>query len=169
MRNKRGPKIEPWGTPKSIPAKDDFTPFNLTNCDLELLRSYLSSRSQFVKLNGVKSSLAGIEFGVPQGSILGPLLFLIFINDLPNASNFYIKLFADDTFLCTQNKDISLLQNEVNAELEKVFIWLASNKLTLNMKKSKFMMVTNKNIPEFYVKINEHLLENCKSYKYLGT
>ena len=83
-------------------------------------------------MNGVKSSLAGIDFGVPQGSILGPLLFLIFINDLPNASNFYIKLFADDTFLCAQNKDFSVLEREVNIELDKVFIWLASNKLTLN-------------------------------------
>ena len=111
---------------------------------LDLFKSYLSGRSQFVKLNGVKSSLAGVDFGVPQGSILGPLLFLIFINDLPNASKFYIKLFADDTFLCAQNKDFSHLESEVNAELDKVYDWLASNKLTLNIKKSKFVIVTNK-------------------------
>ena len=102
---------------------------------LELFKSYLSCRSQFVKLNGVKSSLARVEFGVPQGSILGPLLFLIFINDLPNASKFYIKLFADDTFLCAQNKDFADLERDVNTELDKVFIWLASNKLTLNTDK----------------------------------
>ena len=80
-----------------------------------------------------------IEYGVPQGSILGPLLFLIFINDLPEATNFFIRLFADDTFLCAQNDNLELLENEVNFELKKVFIWLASNKLTLNIKKSKFM------------------------------
>jgi len=137
---------------------------------LELFKSYLSSRTQFVKLpNGIKSSLTKVEFGVPQGSILGPLLFLLFINDLPCATNLYIKLFADDTFLCAQNKDFSSLQNEVNAELEKVFIWLASNKLTLNIKKSKLMIITKKqNIPNFCVKINGSLLEKCKSYKYLG-
>ena len=136
---------------------------------LELFKSYLSCRSQFVKLNGVKSSLARVEFGVPQGSILGPLLFLIFINDLPNASKFYIKLFADDTFLCAQNKDFADLERDVNTELDKVFIWLASNKLTLNTDKSKFMIVSNKkNIPNLSVKVNKLSLKSCDSYKYLG-
>ena len=131
----------------------------------------MTSGSQFVKLpNGVKSFLTEVEFGVPQGSILGPILFLLFINDLPNATDFYVKLFADDTFLCSQNKDFSLLQDEVNFELEKVFVWLASNKLTLNIKKSKFMLITNKrNIPDFCVKINDSPLEICKSYKYINT
>ena len=134
---------------------------------LELFRSYLSSRSQYIKLNGCKSSLMGIEFGVPKGSILGPLLFLIFIiNDLPNTSKFYIKLFADDTFLCAQNKDFSKLENEVNLELEKVFVWLASNKLTLNTEKSKYMIVTKKlDVPEMSIKINDTSLKRCDSYK----
>ena len=78
------------------------------NC-YKLFESYLHERYQFVEINGIKSSLRKIDFGVPQGSILGPLLFLIFINDLPNATNFYIKLFADDTFLCSQNDDLKTL------------------------------------------------------------
>ena len=87
---------------------------------LELFKSYLSSRLQFVKLpDGTTSSMTKVEYGVPQGSILGPLLFLIFINDLPGATALYVKLFADDTFLCAQNKDFTLLQNQVNSELEK--------------------------------------------------
>ena len=80
---------------------------------LQLFASYLSNRCQFVKTNGVKSSLQYISYGVPQGSILGPLLFLIFINDLPEATNLYVKLFADDTFLCAQNSDFDLLEAEV--------------------------------------------------------
>ena len=133
-------------------------------------QSYLSSRSQFVKINGVESSLMNIDFGVPQGSILGPLLFLIYINDLPEATRFFIRLFADDTFLCAQNNNIIMLENEVNHELHKVFIWLASNKLTLNIKKSKFMFLTNKKKinHELNIKINGNNLEKCESYKYLG-
>ena len=121
-----------------------------------------------VKVNNVKSSLLEIEFGVPQGSILGPLLFSIFINDLPDATNFYVKLFADDTFLCAQNNTFFALENEVNIELEKVFIWLASNKLTLNYDKSKFMIVSkNTDIPNLTVKVNGVSLKKCDSYKYL--
>ena len=133
-------------------------------------QSYLSSRSQFVKMDNIKSTLLNVDFGVPQGSILGPLLFLIFINDLPTATNFFIRLFADDTFLCSQNDNLLFLENEVNSELEKVFIWLASNKLTLNIGKSKFMFISNKkkNIIDLDIKIHGKQLESCDTYKYLG-
>ena len=90
-----------------------------------------------MKVNDVCSSLTNIIFGVPQGSILGPLLFLLFINDLPESTSFYVKLFADDTFLCYQDKSFDVLEQNVNVELGKVFTWLASNKLTLNINKSK--------------------------------
>ena len=80
------------------------------------------------------STLEDIDFGVPQGSILGPLLFLIFINDLPNVTIFCIKLYVDDTFLCAQNENVKALEAEVNYELDKVHILLASNRLPLNIK-----------------------------------
>ena len=134
------------------------------------LESYLSGRSQFVKIDNVCSSTVEIKYGVPQGSILGPLLFLIYVNDLPSATNFYIKLFADDTFLCAQNKSMKVLENEVNLELGKVYDWLKANKLTLNISKSKFMVFTNirKDFHEISVKINKTPLEKCAKYKYLG-
>ena len=137
---------------------------------LKLFQSYLSSRFQFVKVNGIKSTLLSIEYGVPQGSILGPLLFLLYINDLPNATNFFIRLFADDTFLCAQNEDILLLEQEAQSEIEKVYFWLVSNRLTLNVDKSKFMLITNKkNIShQIELKINGEKLEQCDTYKYLG-
>ena len=127
-----------------------------------LLKSYLENRSQFVKLNDSYSSLVKIIFGVPQGSILGPLLFLIFINDLPDATSFYVKLFADDTFLCAQSKSFVELENNVNIELNKVYTWLASNKLTLNISKSKFMIVTKKRtIPNIRICLNNNPLQSC--------
>ena len=144
--------------------------YGIRDNSLKLFESYLDSRKQFVEINGVSSSMETIKFGVPQGSILGPLLFLIFINDLPEATKFYVKLFADDTFLCAQNIDFKHLETEVNDEIEKVHTWLASNKLTLNTSKSKFMIISNKKaIPRnFTVAINGENLEKCTSYKYLG-
>ena len=143
--------------------------YGIRGMPLQLLESYLSNRSQYVKLNNTKSALIDILFGVPQGSILGPLLFLIFINDLPEATKFYVKLFADDTFLCAQDTDFACLENYVNVELEKVFIWLASNKLTLNINKSKYMIVSKKrSIPKMKIMINDTELLECDSYKYLG-
>ena len=68
---------------------------------------------------------------------------------MPEATNFFIKLYADDTFLCAQNDDFQLLQEEVNEELDKVFKWLAANKLTLNIGKSKFMITSRKKRPRY--------------------
>ncbi len=81
----------------------------------------------------------------------------------------YVKLFADDTFLCAQSKDFSSLETEVNKELDKVADWLLSNKLTLNIKKSKHMLISRKrHIPTVSFKIKGINLEQCTSYKYLG-
>ena len=102
---------------------------------------------------------------MPQGSILGPLLFLIYINDLPEATSLFVKLFADDTFLCAQNKNFSLLEAEINRELDNVANWLLSNKLTLNICKSKYMLISRKRqIPPMSIEIKSTNLEQCNSY-----
>ena len=112
----------------------------------ELVQSYLTDRVQYVEINSLSSTLGVITTGAPQGSILGPLLFLIYINDLPSVSKtFKFILFADDTNLLTtieyfipiQNSNESLL---LNNELEKIHSWLSVNKLTLNIEKTKFMI-----------------------------
>ena len=144
--------------------------YGVRGIPLKLLESYLSNRRQYVKINDKSSDLVCIDIGIPQGSILGPLLFLIYINDLPNASKFFIKLFADDTFLSLSDKNFNNLQKKTNSEIRKIYNWLTANKLTLNIGKSKFMIISkrkgvNRN---FRLKINGLALERCSSYKYLG-
>ena len=114
---------------------------------LSWFNSYLSNRCQYVEISNVQSSFLPIKTGVPQGSILGPLLFLIYMNDIPQDSSFFdFILFADDTslksFINTKLPNISKSQISIsiNAELDKVNDWLAVNKLSLNVKKTKFMV-----------------------------
>ena len=83
-----------------------------------------------------------LNIGVPQGLVLGPLLFLLYINDMPNVTNLFIRLFADDTFLSFQHKNPKKLNKIVNRELNKVADWLLDNRLSLNVLKSKFMLVS---------------------------
>ena len=72
---------------------------------------------------------------MPKGSVLGPFLFLLFINDLPSITNFNVKLFADDTFLSLEGDNLKILQKNANKELRKVSKWFSENKLTLNISK----------------------------------
>ena len=91
---------------------------------LNLTRSYLSNRRQYTKMKTCKSELLSIEYGVPQGSSFGPLLFLLHINDLPLASHFDTILFADDMFLAMSDHNLTKLQDRVNNELSKIDLWM---------------------------------------------
>ena len=96
---------------------------------------------QLVSCNGVLSPLKLIKYGVPQGSILGPLLFILYINDLPNVSSkLFFILFADDTNVFNSHSSIEMLINETNIELEKVTDWFQTNKLTLNLDKTNYIL-----------------------------
>ena len=111
---------------------------------LDLMKNYLTNRTQYVEYNGVTSTISNIRCGVPQGSILGPLLFIVYMNDLPNvASKLELILYADDTTLFAS---LSSLKNEsdniktLNGELKSVSKWLKLNKLSLNLEKTKAML-----------------------------
>ena len=107
---------------------------------LNWFSSYLTGRQQYVELDGVSSSFSQLSTGVPQGSILGPLLFLIYMNDIPNASTFFkYVLYADDTTLFSTINISAGATHEINNHISKVYDRLAVNKLSLNVKKTKNM------------------------------
>ena len=100
-------------------------------------KSYLSNRYQFVQLNDHLSNKLPISCGVPQGSILGPLLFLIYINDITKVSDlFNIFMFVDDTNLFLSDSCLTNLADKINNELVKISTWFKVNKLSLNIKKN---------------------------------
>ena len=110
----------------------------MSGVELRLLSNYLSVRVQYVEYLGAISQSRSIGAGVPQGSILGPLLFPIYINDLPKSNEmFNILMYADDTTLFC-NYDTTYNSEKINSELEKIYRWLCSNKLSLNVDKIKF-------------------------------
>jgi hypothetical protein len=111
-------------------------------------KDYLQNRNQFVLLNGKSSSLRNIKIGVPQGSILGPLLFLIYINELPECSLLMSLLFADDATTYTSNDDIAQLVSFVNEEFQKITTFFRSHKMALHPAKTKFILFTNSKIVE---------------------
>ena len=108
--------------------------------NLRWFESYLSSRKEYISYNSNKfTAFESITYGVPQGSILGPLLFLIYINDLPNATNILDPImFADDTNLFYSHRGIKTLFPTVNEELEKLGGWFTANRLSLIIQKTKY-------------------------------
>ena len=134
-------------------------------------KSYLSNRNQFVTYDGVRSSLKTIKCGVPQGSILGPLLFLIYINDLCNVcGNSLPILFADDSNIFTVGKTLDDIEKLINKELADISMWLNANRLSLNIKKTQYMVFSRKKRTDkkIYIKINNHSISETKSSKFLG-
>ena len=104
---------------------------------------YLNKTKQRVFVNGFISDTKPVSSGVPQGSILGPLLFLIYINDFTQSSDFFsIRLFADDTSLTALGNNIDELLLKINKELSisNIYDWLCANKLTLNLRKTKYLI-----------------------------
>ena len=151
--------------------------YGIQQRELTWFRSYLFNRKQFCRVNGISSKLEKIDVGVPQGSCLGPLLFLIYINDLPHAvQNYVVSMYADDTSLCYQASDIETLNEAIINDLIQLETWLKGNKLSLNVAKPNSMLISTKQKHKILKNRDEDLqltirnkeLEVIQKTKYLG-
>ena len=146
----------------------------ISQTSLPWFDSYLGGRTQLTRVSGKSSSNKEISIGVPQGSILGPILFQLYVNDLPNyLSTCKISMFADDTAIYTSATSHLELQLALQDDLHSVSQWLLHNRLSINAKKSKVMQVgiytaKLRNSPELNLYINHVRLENVDEYLYLG-
>jgi hypothetical protein len=165
----------------------------ITGAALNWFKSYLSDRSQCVDINGNISKSRKIKISILQGSILGPILFLCYINDLHTVTDLLTLMYADDTFTLDAGEDLNTLINTVNREINKIAVWFRANKLAVNIDKTKYIIFRmkgkkiDKNTPDIIYNGNEpgqphdqtlvtpleryfdeHATPECRAYKYLG-
>ena len=145
--------------------------YGIRGLQLKWFQSYLSDRQCYIEIDNLKSDLNTFNTGVPQGSILGPILFLIYVNNLPQTTDTLdTQLFADDTIVSYSNRDLDRLKYSTSNELPKVVNWTVANKLTLNTNKTEILLVSNRLGSTDDVNITFHNEDRtpCDSCKYLG-
>ena len=142
---------------------------------LAWIENYLTGRKQCTIANNIVSDYQNITCGVPQGSVLGPLLFLIYINDISNIiTNCKISMYADDTVIYVSHKNPETAITLIQSDLDQLYLWCNRNKLTINCKKNKYCLygmrssVKRSKMLDIQLSLNANILERVCSYKYLG-
>jgi hypothetical protein len=146
--------------------------YGINGLTLKWIKSYLMGRKQFVQIKESRSSEQTIVCGIPQGSILGPLLFILYINDISNASTLTESLiFADDTSIFYSHSDPNYLESVMNEELQMFDVWMKCNKLSVNIKKTNYVIFksSKKKIPHnFIFCYGNEILKQENTTKFLG-
>ena len=150
--------------------KSKLEHYGFRNNFLKFIMSFVENRNYFVSANGNISHTKTVNIGVPQGSTLGPLLFLIYINDMINCSeDLKFSLFADDSTTTYSDTTLELTLNTLQTEFSKVLGWLTANKLIINFKKTHLMVFTNKIRPQaISLDIDGNTILETRETKFLG-
>jgi len=146
--------------------------YGITENEYNWFKSYLDDRYQKTGFNGVMSTLRKVTLGVPQGSVLGPILFVLYINDIVLAvKHSSVNLFADDTLLSIVGTNLEECLAKMNEDLNSLAEWLNSNKLKLNLEKTKYMIITSRRTEaasNTNLKIYGENIQRAQNIKYLG-
>ena len=151
---------------------DKLSAMGVSDSALNWFRSYLTSRRQCVEVDGSRSCFLDVSCGVPQGSILGPLLFLLYINDMNSSLRCRLSLYADDSALFFSHKDPAVIGNVLSGELSNCRKWLIDNKLSLHMGKTECLLFGTKRklkrVQNFHITCDGIALKKVDSVQYLG-
>uniref|UniRef100_A0A1A8GC74 Helentron 4 helitron-like transposon replicase/helicase/endonuclease n=1 Tax=Nothobranchius korthausae TaxID=1143690 RepID=A0A1A8GC74_9TELE len=149
---------------------EKLSKYGVSGMALKWITSYLTERQQYVQINNTKSHINNITCGVPQGSVLGPKLFIIYINDIVEVSNILkCTLFADDTTFYHSGDNVEQMIEVMQKEMKKIKLWFDVNKLSLNSEKSCFMIFSNTYSNDgILLNIDEINIKRVKEVKYLG-
>ena len=137
--------------------------------NLQWFETYLKGRQQYVKLDDIHSNMQQIKTGVPQGSILAPILFSIYTNDLINSHNSFSVSFADDISILINDKNPETLSKKVETSLTNIMRWVDANKLSLNIQKTSYIIISNKIVGDnFKINLKDIELTRSNTVKILG-